>query len=328
MSKKQLLKLKDVTKTYTVRSGILGLTSTPVQAVDGVTLQLTQGETLGLVGESGCGKSTLARLVTALEKPTSGTLEFKDKIISKGLKGKHKKEFYRNVQMVFQDPFSSLNPRQKVGDIITEPLHIHNIGSKHDRIQKAKELLDIVGLPASATQLYPHEFSGGQRQRIAIARALALEPELIICDEAVSALDVSIQAQILNLLEKLQKERNLTYLFISHDLSVVGHLSDRVAVMYLGKIIEIAPADIIFTYPLHPYTQALLAAIPQPDPEASQDYTPLTGDLPSPLNPPTGCPFHPRCPKALDVCSKEFPVSMDSAHGHSVFCHLYTNQME
>lgn len=313
------LELLNVSKYFKVSSGLLGLKSDTVRAVDGVNLTVRQGETLGLVGESGCGKSTLAKCIMGLDKATSGEIIFKDRSIATW----DEKELRRRIQMVFQDPYSSLNPRQKIGSIIREGLDIHSIGSKEERKQRVDELLALVGLRPEHGARYPHEFSGGQRQRVAVARTLALDPQLIVCDEPVSALDVSVQAQVLRMLKDLQHQFGLTYVFISHDLSVVSHISDRVAVMYLGRIMEEAPTEQLFASPKHPYTQALLSAVLPPDPTAQPDRIALEGDLPSPMNPPTGCPFHPRCPKAFEKCPNARPEPREIEPGVKVACWLY-----
>ncbi len=316
-----ILRLSGVKKHYQLRRGLLGQSSALLRAVDGVSLDLIKGETLGLVGESGCGKSTLARLILALEKPTKGKIEFHGQSVS----SLDRAGFSRKVQLIFQDPYSSLNPRQSIGSIVRESLDIHKIGTRKERKAKVMETLSLVGLAPEHASRYPHEFSGGQRQRVAIARTLVMNPELIICDEPVSALDVSIRAQVLNLLSELQNHFGLTYLFISHDLSVVGHVADRVAVMYLGKIVELSLVADLFKQPAHPYTRALLSAVPEPDPEAQPERIPLTGDLPSPLNPPSGCAFHPRCPEAMDICAQRFPDTTALSPGHSTACWLYSD---
>ena len=309
----------DVRKHYRVSSGLMGLRSDTVRAVDGVTLQVEKGETLGLVGESGCGKSTLAKCVMGLEGLTSGEIRFEGRSLGQW----DEKDLRRRMQMIFQDPYSSLNPRQKINSIIREGLDIHGIGTPAERKAKVEELLGLVGLRPEHGGRYPHEFSGGQRQRVAVARTLALDPDLIVCDEPVSALDVSVQAQVLSLLKKLQKQFGLTYVFISHDLAVVSHISDRVAVMYLGHLMELAPSERLFAQPLHPYTEALLSAVLVPDPARRTERIPLTGDLPSPLNPPSGCPFHPRCPKAFDQCAGARPPLKEVDPGVQVACWLY-----
>ena len=297
-----------------------------VKAVDGVSFAVRQGETLGLVGESGCGKSTTGRAVLQLYKPTEGTVNFKGQDLTK-LDGGAMRRMRRHLQMIFQDPYASLNPRMTVGNIISEPMQIHGIGDKKDRNGRVQELLQTVGLNPYFANRYPHEFSGGQRQRIGIARSLAANPDFIVADEPVSALDVSIQAQIVNLLEELQERLGLTYLFIAHDLSVVKHISDRVAVMYLGKMVELADRNSLYDDPLHPYTKALLSAVPIPDPviEKRRERIILTGDVPSPINPPSGCHFHTRCPYAMPVCKVIDPTFADQGNGHFVACHLYPN---
>ncbi|MQA61368.1 MAG: dipeptide ABC transporter ATP-binding protein [Actinophytocola sp.] len=311
MTGEPILQVKDLAKHFPLTHGIvfkrqIGAT----KAVDGISFELHQGETLGVVGESGCGKSTLAKLVMALERPTSGQILFKGQDIAK-LRGKGLKAMRRNIQMVMQDPYSSLNPRMTVGDIVGEPFDIHpEVAPKRSRRTKVQELLQVVGLDPQHINRYPHQFSGGQRQRIGIARGLALRPEVIVCDEPVSALDVSIQAQVVNLLENLQDEFNLSYIFIAHDLSVVRHIADRVAVMYLGRIVELGTDVEIYERPTHPYTQALLSAVPVPNPEGreSRERITLVGDVPSPDNPPSGCSFRTRCWKAQDVCAEEVPA--------------------
>lgn len=308
-----------MSKHFKVDSGLLGLKSDFVRAVDGVTFDVKKGETLGLVGESGCGKSTLARCIMGLTGVTSGEILFRDRSVVTW----DEKQLRRRMQMIFQDPYSSLNPRQKIGSIIREGLDIHSIGTPAERKAKVEELLGLVGLRPEHASRYPHEFSGGQRQRVAVARTLALDPQLIVCDEPVSALDVSVQAQVLTLLKHLQKRFDLTYVFISHDLAVVSHISDRVAVMYLGRIMELAPSETLFASPKHPYTEALLSAVLPPDPSAQSERIGLTGDLPSPMNPPTGCPFHPRCPKAFDKCPNARPELREIDPGVRVACWLY-----
>jgi oligopeptide transport system ATP-binding protein len=293
-----------------------------VKAVDGVDFTINRGETLGLVGESGCGKTTTGRCILRLERPTAGQILFDGQDVSR-LGRKDLVALRRRMQVIFQDPYSSLNPRMKVGDIIAEPIRVHGVEpDARRRSARVRELLSICGLDPKFVDRYPHEMSGGQRQRVGIARALALDPEFIVCDEAVSALDVSIQAQVVNLLEDLRERFGLTYLFIAHDLSVVRHLCQRVAVMYLGRIVEMAEVDELFDNPLHPYTQALLAAVPVPDPrvEATRDFRPTKGEVPSPINPPSGCVFHPRCPMAVENCAKARPALRELRPGHWVAC--------
>jgi oligopeptide transport system ATP-binding protein len=321
-SQPPILSVRDLTKHFPIKKGIIFAKQVgAVKAVDGVSFDLWPGETLGMVGESGCGKSTTGRAILQLHEPTAGSVVFEGQELV-GLSADRMRPIRRDLQIVFQDPYASLNPRMTVGSIIAEPLVIHKIGSSEQRKARVRELLDIVGLNPAFTNRYPHEFSGGQRQRIGIARALALQPKLIICDEPVSALDVSIQAQVLNLLEDLQNEFNLTYLFIAHDLAVVKHISDRVAVMYLGKIVELATADSLYENPQHPYTQALLSSIPVADPEVARrkDRIVLSGDVPSPANPPSGCPFHTRCWKAQSICSQQMPPLEERFEAHLAAC--------
>jgi len=314
-----LLELFDVARHYPVSGGLLGLTKGLARAVDGVSLRIEAGESLGLVGESGCGKSTLARCVLGLEPLAHGRIEFQGRDISAW----DEKDLRRQMQMIFQDPYSSLDPRQRVGSIVAEPLVIHSLGTGAERTAKTLDLLRLVGLSEDMAGRYPHQLSGGQRQRVAVARALALNPALVVCDEPVSALDVSIQAQVLLLLQDLRQRLGLTYLFISHDLAVVGQVCDRIAVMYLGKVVEGAPADQLVREPKHPYTSALLSAVPVPDPGHQRQRQHLVGELPSPLNPPRGCPFHPRCPKVMDRCAKEFPPRFETEPGRFVHCWLH-----
>jgi oligopeptide transport system ATP-binding protein len=319
-----ILEVENLVKHFPVRVGIaIKRTVGHVRAVDGVSFTLNKGETLGVVGESGCGKSTLAQVLMRLEPPTSGSVRFHgEDIFAK--RGRDLKALLRQIQIVLQDPYTSLNPRMTVGDIVGEPFEIHSeVAPKGERHRRVQELLDVVGLNPDFINRYPHQFSGGQRQRIGIARALALRPEVIICDEPVSALDVSIQAQVMNLLGDLQREFGLSYIFIAHDLSVVRHLSDRVAVMYLGKVVEIGTEDEIYTRPSHPYTQALLSAVPVPDPSVrvGRKRIRLTGDVPSPVNPPSGCRFRTRCWKATDICAEEEPALELRTGGHASACH-------
>ncbi len=322
-----ILEVSQLKKFFPIKKGLLLREVGQVKAVDDVSFTVKKGETLGLVGESGCGKSTLGRAIIRLYEPTSGSVSFKGENWL-GLSGETLRQKRRNMQMIFQDPYASLDPRMTVGQILSEPFVVHGIGSAQERKEKVKNLLETVGLKASHINRYPHEFSGGQKQRICIARALALEPELIICDEPVSALDVSIQAQILNLMADLQKKFQLTYLFISHDLSVIEHLCDRIAVMYLGKIVEIAPREQLYRSPKHPYTKALIAAIPKLG-EGKQKITKsLGGEVPSPINPPSGCTFHPRCPHKMEKCAKAIPTLDKVDNDHQTACWLYEDKTE
>ena len=318
-----ILEVSDLRMHFPVTTGVvLRKTIGHVKAVDGVAFGVREGETLGLVGESGCGKTTLGRCVLRFYKPTSGSVRFRGEELTT-VRGTRMRELRKEMQMVFQDPYSSLNPRMTAGQIIGEPLGIHRLASSQaEARRRVAEILELVGLDPSMASRYPHEFSGGQRQRIGIGRALAVDPSLIVCDEAVSALDVSIQAQIINLLKDLQRQLGLTYLFIAHDLAVVRHVADRIAVMYLGKIVEIAPRDDIYANPLHPYTQALLSAVPVPDPqvEAARKRQIIIGEVPSPLNPPSGCVFHPRCPIAEPDCAVDVPELRELRPGHWVAC--------
>jgi len=318
-----LLEVRGLAMHFPITEGIVVSRKVgDVKAVDGIDFSIARGETLGLVGESGCGKTTTGRCILRLEKPTQGQILYDGKDISR-LPQKELVGLRRRMQVIFQDPYSSLNPRMKVGDIIAEPIRVHRLeADPRRRRDKVRELLSVCGLDPKFADRYPHEMSGGQRQRVGIARALALEPEFIVCDEAVSALDVSIQAQVVNLLEDLRERFNLTYLFIAHDLSVVRHLCQRVAVMYLGRIVEMAESDELFDNPMHPYTQALLSAVPVPDPrvEAGRQFRPARGEIPSPINPPSGCVFHPRCPMAVDNCKKARPTLREMRPGHWVAC--------
>jgi len=318
-----LLRVEDLMMHFPIYRGVFQRQVGAVRAVDGVSFDVMRGETLGLVGESGCGKSTTGRAILQLYKPTGGDVHFEGKDLVK-LKGEEMRQMRRKMQMIFQDPYASLNPRMTVGQLVGEPLVVHNVATGAEISERVAHLLELVNLnPAFATR-YPHEFSGGQRQRIGVARALALQPSFIICDEPISALDVSIQAQVVNLLEELQEQFNLTYLFIAHDLSMVRHISKRVAVMYLGVIVELADRDDLYKEPLHPYTQALLSAVPIPDPlaDAKRQRTILEGDVPSPVNPPSGCRFRTRCPIAEPRCAESRPEFREVKPGHFVACHL------
>ena len=324
MNAEPLLQVRDLKVHFPVQHGLFSRVKVHVKAVDGVSFSLAPGETLGLVGESGCGKTTLGRAVVRLIEPTSGSILFDGDELSK-LNGTALRTKRRGFQMIFQDPFGSLNPRMTVEQIIGEALDIHGLAAGAEaRSKRVAELLEAVGLSATHAQRYPHEFSGGQRQRIGIARALAVEPKLIVCDEPVSALDVSVQAQIINLLQDLQRERGIAYLFVAHDLAVVEHISRRVMVMYLGQVVELADAKAIVLAPRHPYTQALLSAVPVVDPASKRQRIVLPGDVPSPIDPPSGCPFHPRCPIAEARCRVEKPALRELAPGHFAACHLAT----
>ena len=318
-----ILRVQNLVKQFPISGGIFGRVVDRVHAVDGVSFDLAAGETLGVVGESGCGKSTTGRCILRLIEPTAGEVWFEGKSVTQATKTELR-ALARDMQIIFQDPYASLNPRMSVAAIIGEALTIHKLTKTAQEYEaRIVQLLETVGLNADHMRRYPHEFSGGQRQRIGIARALAVNPKLIVCDEAVSALDVSIQAQVINLLEDLQEQFSLTYIFIAHDLSVVEHISDRVAVMYLGRIVEIAPAQALYTNPLHPYTEALLSAVPIPDPSIKRKRIPLVGDVPSPIRPPSGCHFHTRCPIAQKpLCNTEKPVLKKTGDGHFVACHL------
>lgn len=319
---KTLLQVKNLKIHFPIHGGVLGRQIGTVKAVDGLSFQVNEGETLGIVGESGCGKSTTGMGLLRLLEPTEGEVLFEGDNILSFPKEKMRK-IRRHVQMIFQDPFASLNPRHTVQKILEEPLLVHGLGKKKEREELVQHMLGVVGLSSYHAKRYPHQFSGGQRQRISIAKALMTNPKLIVADEPVSALDVSIQSQVLNLLEDLQQEFKLTYVFISHDLGVVRHISDRVAVMYLGQIVELAASEALYARALHPYTQALLAAVPIPDPLAKQESIILTGDLPSPSNPPAGCAFHTRCPERMEHCAHHKPQLVEVEPGHSVACHLY-----
>jgi oligopeptide transport system ATP-binding protein len=317
-----LLSVRNLKKHFPIRGGILGREVGRVHAVDGVSLDVAPGETLGLVGESGCGKSTTGRCILRLIEPTSGEIWFQGQDVT-AMEGEALRAMRRDMQIIFQDPFASLNPRHTVGGIIGEALTIHGlVKTRQEMEDKVVQLLETVGLRPEHMRRFPHEFSGGQRQRIGIARALAVEPKLIVCDEPVSALDVSIQAQVINLLEDLQEKFGLTYLFIAHDLSVVEHISDRVAVMYLGRVVEVATAEELYANPLHPYTEALLSAVPIPDPKIKRKRIVLQGDVPNPIRPPSGCHFHTRCPIAEPRCSTEVPTLKSAGGRHQVSCHL------
>jgi peptide/nickel transport system ATP-binding protein/oligopeptide transport system ATP-binding protein len=321
-----LVEARDLVKHFPIRGGILQRTVGLVQAVDGVSFDIHRGETLGLVGESGCGKTTVGRLLLRLIDPTAGTIRFDGVDITR-LRGAALRPYRRRMQIIFQDPYASLDPRTPIGDSIGEGLRIHGIGTPAERRSKVARIMEMVGLQRYHARRYPHEFSGGQRQRIGIARALVLEPDLVVCDEPVSALDVSIQAQVLNLLNSLQSELGLTYVFVAHNMGVVEHISDRVAVMYLGRIAELADRRELFTHQEHPYTLALMSAIPVPDPEIRRQRIILTGDVPSPVDPPSGCRFHPRCPLRAElgepaICATDVPPLDDLGNGHQVACHF------
>jgi oligopeptide/dipeptide ABC transporter ATP-binding protein len=316
----EILRIERLKKYFKVGGGFLQGKPLTIHAVDDISLSIRKGETFGLVGESGCGKTTLGQTIVRLYEPTEGRILFKGQDISH-LSHSQMRPFRRDIQMIFQDPSASLDPRMTVASIIAEPLNVARIGSKQDRKEHVQDLLRVVGLNAYFANRYPHEFSGGQRQRIGIARALAVSPELVVCDEPVSALDVSIQAQVLNLLKQLQEQFDLTFLFIAHNLAVVAHIADRVGVMYLGKVVEIGSSEAVIEHPRHPYTKALISAIPVPDPGRKRERILLQGDVPSPANPPTGCRFHPRCPIAQPNCSIDEPVLEEKALGHFAACH-------
>jgi len=316
-----VLEIKGLRKYFPIKTGLLKRTTGYVKAVDRLEFSVSKGETVGIVGESGCGKSTAGRTIMHLHEPTDGDVIYRGKSVN-GFSASELKGFRKEMQMVFQDPYSSLNPRFRVKTLLERPMKVHNMYSAREREQKISELLEKCGLDPSSKDKYPHEFSGGQRQRIGIARALTMEPSILILDEPVSALDVSVQSQIINLLEDLQEEMDLTYLFISHDLSVVRHISDRVLVMYLGQMCELADTDTLFESPQHPYTQALLSAIPVPDPTMKRDRIVLQGDIPNPADPPNGCPFHTRCPIAKDICRETKPEWKATGQNHYVACHL------
>jgi oligopeptide/dipeptide ABC transporter ATP-binding protein len=320
-----LVEVRDLRKYFPVRGGLFRRLTGQVRAVDGVTFSIRAGRTLGLVGESGCGKTTLGRAILRLQEPTGGEV-FLDGQPVTGIGRDALQALRRRMQIVFQDPYASLNPRRTVAQTIREPLDVHRIGTAAERAQRVRELLDVVSLSATALDRHPHEFSGGQRQRIGIARALALNPSFVVADEPVSALDVSVQSQVLNLIARLQRERGIAFLFISHDLAVIQHVSDDIGVMYLGKLVELSPAGDLYRDPLHPYTRALLSAVPIPDPQRRRKRIVLAGDIPSPMNPPSGCPFHTRCPDVMARCRTEAPALLDAGSGarrHLVACHLH-----
>ena len=318
---KYLIKVKDLKVYFPIKGGIFSKVIGYVKAVDGLSFFIKKGETLGLVGESGCGKTTVGKSILRLIEPTKGKVIFENKDIAR-LNGRELCKLRRDIQIIFQDPYASLNPRMTIGDIVSEPMIIHNLTKGKERERRTRQLLRTVGLKEQHIRRYPLEFSGDQRQRIGIARVLAVNPKFVVCDEPVSALDVSIQAQVINLLKELQNKFNLTYLFIAHDLSVVKYISNRVAVMYMGKIVELANWDDIYSSPEHPYTKALLSAVPVPDPDIKRERIILKGDVPSPINPPSGCRFYPRCPYAFPECKENEPPLVDKGRGHYVACHL------
>lgn len=325
--KEVILKADNLSKHFPLKKGVLSKTKSVVKAVDSVQFEIYKGETLGVVGESGCGKSTLARLLVKLYENTTGSIEIEGKSIEQ-LDRKELKKFRRDIQMVFQDPYASLNPKWKIKRTLIEPLIVHGIGSKKERNDKVKDILNIVGLNESYAERYPHEFSGGQRQRIGIARALILNPKLIIADEPVSALDISVQAQVINILRDLQKEFQLTYMFITHDLSVVEHIADRVMVMYLGRVVEVSTTEKLFQNPNHPYTKALISAIPEVNSAKEKERIILSGDVPNPADPPSGCAFHTRCPYASDICKTKRPVLQSVNEEQEVACHLFDQKSQ
>src|SRR5690625_2414244 len=324
---KPLLKVEGLKKYFPIKQGLLGRNVGEVKAVNDISFHVNEGETLGIVGESGCGKSTTGRTIMRLTEPTDGIVEFDGKDLL-SLSSQQMRKVRRDIQMVFQDPYASLNPRHTVGKILEEPLLVHGMSDGKKRRQKVNEFLNVVGLDAFHAKRYPHQFSGGQRQRIGIARALMTNPTLILLYYPISALYCSNQAQVLNLMQHLQKDFNLTYIFIAHDLGVVRHISDRNAVMYLGKIVETSESEDLYSNPLHPYTKALLSAVPVPDPDFEKEEVPLQGDMPNPANPPKGCIFHTRCPFKMDICEQKVPELKEQENGHTVACHLYTKESD